>query len=162
LSALVGLQELSLANFDQTLEDMVPEDLLIDGGMMEVCVDMSDVGLESSRAASRASSTLERGLKSQEADLNCFVSMEVVENPSALEVATTENLFPKDALAFTQLLRVLPVMIRLGWAARAMTQPPRVSERVPPLIPPWMSILGLLLHILISWQQHVLWVRKSP
>jgi hypothetical protein len=78
---------------------MVPEDLLsepIDGGMMEVCADMSDVGLESSRAASRASSTLERGLKSQEADLNCSVSMEVVENPSALEVATTENLFPKD------------------------------------------------------------------
>jgi hypothetical protein len=27
LSALIGLQELSLANFDQTLEDMVPEDL---------------------------------------------------------------------------------------------------------------------------------------
>jgi hypothetical protein len=28
LSALIGLQELSLTNFDQTLEDMVPEDLL--------------------------------------------------------------------------------------------------------------------------------------
>ena len=28
LSALIGLQELSLANFDQTLEYMVPEDLL--------------------------------------------------------------------------------------------------------------------------------------
>jgi hypothetical protein len=69
LSALVGLQGLSLANFDQTLEDMVPEDLLsesIDGGMMEVCADMPDVGLELSRAASRASSTLERSLKSQE------------------------------------------------------------------------------------------------
>jgi hypothetical protein len=99
LSALVGLQELSLANFDQTLEDMVPEDLLsepIDGGTMEVCADMSDVELESSRAASRASSTLERGLKSQEADLNCSISMEVVENPSALEVAAIENPFPKD------------------------------------------------------------------
>jgi hypothetical protein len=61
LSALIGLQELSLANFDQTLEDMVPEDLLsepIDGGMMKVCADMPDVGLELSRAASRASSTL--------------------------------------------------------------------------------------------------------
>jgi hypothetical protein len=96
LSALVGLQELSLANFDQTLEDMVPEDLLsklADGGMMEVC---TDVGLELSRAASRASSTLERGLKSQEADLDCSVPMEVVENPSALEVAATENSVPKD------------------------------------------------------------------
>jgi hypothetical protein len=99
LSALVGLQELSLANFDQTLEDMVLEDLLsepIDGGMMEVCADMPDVGLELSRAASRASSTLERGLKSQEADLDCSIPMEVVENTSALEVAATENPVPKD------------------------------------------------------------------
>jgi hypothetical protein len=40
---------LSLANFDQTLEDMVPEDLLsepADGGMMEVCADVPDAGLE--------------------------------------------------------------------------------------------------------------------
>jgi hypothetical protein len=99
LSALVGLQELSLANFDQTLEDMVPEDLLsepIDGGMMEVCADMPDVGLELSQAASRASSTLERGLKSQEANLDCSIPMEVVEDPSALEVAATENPVPED------------------------------------------------------------------
>jgi hypothetical protein len=92
LSALVGLQEFSLANFDQTLEDMVPEDLLsepADGGMMEICVDVPDVGLELSRAASHASSTLERGLKSQEAGLDCSVPMEVVEGPSALEVAVT-------------------------------------------------------------------------
>jgi hypothetical protein len=66
LSALVGLQELSQADFDQTLEDMVPEDLLsepADGGAMDVCVDVLDAGLGSSRAASRASSTLERGLE---------------------------------------------------------------------------------------------------
>jgi hypothetical protein len=62
LSALVGLQELSLANFDQTLEDMVPEDLLLepaDDDVMEVCADVLDAGLRSSRA----SSTLERGLE---------------------------------------------------------------------------------------------------
>jgi hypothetical protein len=61
LSALIGLQELSLANFDQTLEDMVLEDLLsepADGGMMDICADVPDAGLELSRAASRASSTL--------------------------------------------------------------------------------------------------------
>jgi hypothetical protein len=49
LSALVGLQELSLANFDQTLEDMVPEDLLsepADGGTMDICADVPDAGLE--------------------------------------------------------------------------------------------------------------------
>jgi hypothetical protein len=99
LSALVGLQELSLANFDQTLEDMVPEDLLsepADGGVMEICADVPAVGLELSRAASRASSTLERGFRSQEADLDCSVPMEVAENPSALEVAATENSVPKD------------------------------------------------------------------
>jgi hypothetical protein len=99
LSALVGLQELSLANFDQTLEDMVPEDLLsepVDGGMMEVCADVPDAGLELSRAASRASSTLESGIKSREADLDCSVPMEVVEDPSALEVAATESSVLKD------------------------------------------------------------------
>jgi hypothetical protein len=99
LSALVGLQELSIANFDQALEDMVPEDLLsepTDGGMMDVCSDILDVGLELSRAASRASSTLECGLRSQEAGLGCSIPMEMTENPSALEVAATENLVPKD------------------------------------------------------------------
>jgi hypothetical protein len=47
LSALIGLQELSLANFDQTLEDMVPEDLLLepaDGDAVDVCADVSMPG----------------------------------------------------------------------------------------------------------------------
>jgi hypothetical protein len=99
LSALIGLQELSLANFDQTLEDMVPEDLLselADGGMMDICADVPDVGLEFSRAASRASSTLERGLKGQEAGLDCPAPMEVGEGPSAFEVAVTESSTLKD------------------------------------------------------------------
>jgi hypothetical protein len=99
LSALVGLQELSIANFDQALEDMVPEDLLsepIDGGMMDVCTDIPDVGLELSRAASRASSTLECGLQSQEAGLGCSIPMEVTKNPSALEVVVAKNPVPKD------------------------------------------------------------------
>jgi hypothetical protein len=97
LSALIGLQELSLANFDQTLEDMVPEDLLsepADGGVMEVCADVLDAGLRSSRA----SSTLERGLEGQETDLDHLGLMEVTEGPSALEAATAENLVPKDGV----------------------------------------------------------------
>jgi hypothetical protein len=101
LSALIGLQELSLANFDQTLEDMVPEDLLsepADGGAMDVCVDVLDAGLGSSWAASRASSTLERGLEGQEADLDCPAPMEVTEGPSALEVAAAENSALKDGV----------------------------------------------------------------
>jgi hypothetical protein len=99
LSALIGLQELSLANFDQTLEDMVLEDLLselADSGMMDVCTDVPDAGLELSQAASHTSSTLEHGLKGQEAGLDCSAPMEVGEGPSALEVAVTENLALKD------------------------------------------------------------------
>jgi hypothetical protein len=101
LSALIGLQELSLANFDQTLEDMVPEDLLsepADGDAMDVCADVLDAGLGSSRATSRASSTLERGLEGQEADLDCPAPMEVTEGPSALEVAAVENSVLKDGV----------------------------------------------------------------
>jgi hypothetical protein len=99
LSALVGLQELFLANFDQTLEDMVPEDLLsepADGGMMDICADVPNARLELSYAASRASSTLDRGLKGQEAGLDCSAPMEVVEGPLALEVAVTEDSAFKD------------------------------------------------------------------
>jgi hypothetical protein len=99
LSALVGLQELSLANFDQALEDVVHEILLsepMDGGMMDVCSDIPDVGLELSRAASRASSTLECGLQGQEAGQGCSIPMEVTESPSALEVAIAENRILKD------------------------------------------------------------------
>jgi hypothetical protein len=97
LSALIGLQELSLANFDQTLEDMVPEGLLLkpaDDGVMEVCADVLDAGLRSSRA----SSTLERDLEGRETDLDRPGPMEVTEGPSTLEVATTENLDPKDGV----------------------------------------------------------------
>jgi hypothetical protein len=91
LSALIGLQELSLANFDQTLEDMVPEDLLsepVDDGAMEVCANVPDAGLRSSCA----SSTLERDLEGRETDLDHLGPMEVAEGPSTLEVVTAENL----------------------------------------------------------------------
>jgi hypothetical protein len=99
LSALVGLQELSIANFDQALEDVVPEDMLselADGDMMDVCSNILEVGLELSRVASRASSTLESSLRSQEVGQGCSISMEVTESPSALEVAVAENPVLKD------------------------------------------------------------------
>jgi hypothetical protein len=159
LSALVGQQELSLANFDQTLKDMVPEDLLLepaDDGVMEVCADVLDAGLRSSCA----SSTLERGLEGHETNLDHLGPMEATEGPSALEVATAENLALKDGVdaypaprvlprvtrlgwgvqATVQPPRVLPEMIRLTWVAQTMTQPPRVSERGPPLVLPWTFI----------------------
>jgi hypothetical protein len=94
LSALVSLQDLSITNFDQTLEDVIPEDMLpepTDGDMVDVCSDIPDVGLEVSRAASRASSTLEGGLQCQEVGQDCPTPMEVTEDPSALEVVVEEN-----------------------------------------------------------------------
>jgi hypothetical protein len=66
LSALVSLQDFSITDFDQTLEDAIPEDMLsepTDGDMMDVCSDIPDVGLDVSWAASHASSTLEGGLQ---------------------------------------------------------------------------------------------------
>jgi hypothetical protein len=94
LSALVSLQELSITDFDQALDDVVPEDMLsepTDGDMMDVCSDTPDVGLEVSRAASRASSTLEGGLRCQEVGQDSLTPMEMIDNPSALEVAVAEN-----------------------------------------------------------------------
>jgi hypothetical protein len=150
LSALIGLQELSLANFDQALEDVVPEDLLsepIDGGMMDVCSDIPDVGLELSRAASRASSTLECSLRGQEASQGCSIPMEVAaaENPvpkdSANGYPAPEGVAGNDparvgSASYSLAPRVLPGVIRLRWAMRAATQPPRVSARAPLLISP--------------------------
>jgi hypothetical protein len=93
LSALIGLQELSMANFDQTLEDMVPENLLsepVDVDATETCAAVPDAGLRSSRA----SSTLEHDLEGRDADLDCPDPMEVAEGPSTLEVVTAESLDP--------------------------------------------------------------------
>jgi hypothetical protein len=81
-------------NFDQALKDVVPKDLLFeptDGDMMDVCYNIPDVGLEVSRAASRASSTLKGGLRSQEVGQGCSFPMEVTESPSSLEVAIAKN-----------------------------------------------------------------------
>jgi hypothetical protein len=87
--------------FGGSVTDMVPEDLLsepADGDVMDVCADVFNVGLGSSRAASRASSTLERGLEGQETDLDRLALMEVTEGPSALEAAAPKNLGLKDGV----------------------------------------------------------------
>jgi hypothetical protein len=170
LSSLIGLQELSLANFDQTLEDMVPEDLLsepVDDGMMEVCANVLDAGLRSSRA----SSTLERDLEGRETELDRSGPMEVTKGPSALEVATAENLDPQGGVdtrptpkdvAGDDLVRVGSVshcpapegaagMIRLKWAVQTMTQPPRVSERGLPPVLPWTFMRDRLLTLAVWW-----------
>jgi hypothetical protein len=98
LSALVSLQELSRMDFDQALEDVVPEDMLSEptaDDMMDVCSEIPDVGLEVSRAVSRASSTLEGSLRCQEVGQDCPTPMEVTEDPSALKVVVAENPTPE-------------------------------------------------------------------
>jgi hypothetical protein len=153
LSTLIGLQELSLANFDQTLEDMVPKDLLsepADDGATDVCADVLDAGLGSSRAASRASSTLERGLEGQETDLDRLVPMEVTEGHSALEATTAENLVLKDGVDTYP----APEGVAGDDSARVGSAnygpAPRVSERGLPLVLPWMFTQDLL-HTLVAW-----------
>jgi hypothetical protein len=89
---------LSITDFDQALEDVVPEDMLSEptaGDMMDVCSEILDVGLEVSRAVSHASSTLEGSLRCQEVGQDCPTPMEVTDDPSALEAAVAENPAPK-------------------------------------------------------------------
>jgi hypothetical protein len=98
LSALVSLQGLSIPGYDQTLEDVVPEDMLSEptaDDMMDVCSEIPDVGLEVSRAVSSASSTLEGSLRCQEVGQDYPTPMEVTEDPSILEVTVAENPAPK-------------------------------------------------------------------
>jgi hypothetical protein len=98
LSALVIHQELSITDFDQALEDVVPKNMLSEptaGDMMDVCSEILDVGLEVSRVVSRASSILEGSLRCQEVGQDCPTPMEVTEDPSALEVVVAENPAPE-------------------------------------------------------------------
>jgi hypothetical protein len=62
--------------------------------VMDVCSEILDVGLEVSRAMSRASSTLEGNLQCQ-AGPSRLTPMEVTKEPSALEVATAKDPAPE-------------------------------------------------------------------
>jgi hypothetical protein len=138
------------------------------GDMMDVCSDTPDVGLEVSRSASRASSTLEGGLRSQEVGQGRSIPMEVTENPLAVEVAVVENPVLKggagscpapEGVAGNDPARVGSASCNLAPEGVAGDDPapmssascnpaPKVSERAPLLIPPWMSTSGLH-HILV-------------
>jgi hypothetical protein len=119
-----------------------------DGDMMDVCSDIPEVGLELSRVVSRASSTLESGLRSQEVGQGCSVPMEVIKSPLALEVVVAVNPVLKDGVSgcpapegvvgndpawvgsasCDPASEGVAVVIRLRWAVWATTQPPRVSK----------------------------------
>jgi hypothetical protein len=106
LLALFSLQGLSISDFDQELEDVVPEDMLSEppeDDIPAVCSEVPDDGLslldsagqEVTRAVSHASLTLEGSLPCRDADLSHPTPMEVAEGPSALEVATVEDPAPE-------------------------------------------------------------------
>jgi hypothetical protein len=88
--------------------------------------------------------------------------MEVVENPSALEVADTDNSVPKDGACVYPASDGVAGDDPAQVGSASYDPAPRVSERVLLLTLPWMFMSGLLLHILVAWQQHQLRVRRSP
>jgi hypothetical protein len=106
LSTLISLQGLSISDFDQALEEVVPEDMLSEptiNDISAVCSEVPDGGLslldsagqEVTRVVSRASSTLEGSLQCQDAGLSHPTPMEATEEPSALGVATAEDPTPE-------------------------------------------------------------------
>jgi hypothetical protein len=173
LSALVSLQELSITDFDEALEDVIPEDMLSEptaGDMMDVCSKIPDVGLEVSRAVSRALSTLEGSLRCQEVGQDCPTPMEVTEDPSALEVAVVENPAPEGgASSYPAPEGVAGSDPALVGSASYNPAPEGVAGNDPALVggasynlalegvqvsspstPPWMSMLGHLHHDLMG------------
>jgi hypothetical protein len=106
LSALVSLQGLSISDFDQVLEEVVPEDMLSEpptDDIPAVCSEVPDGGLslldsagqEVTRAVSFTSLTLEGSLSCRDAGVSHPTPMEVAEEPLALDVATVEVLAPE-------------------------------------------------------------------
>jgi hypothetical protein len=106
LSALVSLQGLSISDFDQALEEVIPKDMLSqppDDDIPAVCSEVLDGGLslldfagqEVTRVVSSASSTLEGSLPCRGTDLSHSTPMEVAKGSSALEVATAEDPAPE-------------------------------------------------------------------
>jgi hypothetical protein len=102
LSALVSLQGLSISDFDQALEEVVPEDILSEPPEADIptmCLEVLDGGLslhdsagqEVTRVVYCASSTLEGSLLCKSVDPSHPAHMDVAEGPSALEVGAAEG-----------------------------------------------------------------------
>jgi hypothetical protein len=142
LSALVSLQGLSISDFDQALEEVIPEDILSEppeADILTICSEVLDGGLslhdfagqEVTRVVYRASSTLEGSIPCKNADPSHPTPMEVVEGPSALEVAAAEDPAPKGGAGSNP-----------APEGGAGSDPaPRVLEHAPSLLLPWTSTL---------------------
>jgi hypothetical protein len=123
---------LSISDFDQALEEIIPKDLLSEPPEADnptICSEVLDEGLLSHDPAgqeitwvvSHASSTLEGGLPCEDADPSHLAPMDVAEGSSALEVAATEDPAPRVVLG--------------------ATQPPMVLKQAPLPPLPWTSML---------------------
>jgi hypothetical protein len=106
VSALVSLQGLSISDFDQALQEVIPEDILSEppeADIPTICSEVPDGGLllhdsarqEVTQVVSCASSTLEGSLPCKNAILSHLTPMEVAEGPSSLRVAAAENPTPE-------------------------------------------------------------------
>jgi hypothetical protein len=102
LSAPVSLQGLSMSDFDQALEEVIPKDILLEpleADIPTICSEVTDGELslldfarqEVTRVVSRASLTLESSLPCKDTNPSHPTPMEVAEEPSALEVAAAED-----------------------------------------------------------------------
>jgi hypothetical protein len=106
LSALVSIQGLSISNFDQALEEVVPEDTLSEPTADDIPAVWSEVpdgglslldsaGQEVTQVVSHASSILEGSLQCQDVGQSHPTPMEATEGASALELAIAEDPAPE-------------------------------------------------------------------
>jgi hypothetical protein len=147
LLAIVSLQGLSISDFDQALEEVVPEDMLSEpttDDVMVVCLEILDVGLEVSRVVSRASSTLEGSLQCQDAGPSRPTPMEVIEEPSALEVATAEDPAPEGGAGSYPAPEGVAGSDPALVGSASCNPAPRVFRWALLPTPPWTSTLGRL------------------
>jgi hypothetical protein len=138
LTTLVSLQGLSISDFDQALEEIIPENLLLEPPETDnpiICSEAQDDGLlpcdptgqEATQTVSRASSTLEGGLAREDAlvldtaDPSHPAPLDMAEGSSALDVVATEGPAPE--------------------GGAGSNPAPRVLGQAPLLLLPWTSTL---------------------
>jgi hypothetical protein len=106
LSALISLQGLSISDFDQALEEIIPEDLLSEPPKADsptICSEVPDDGLlprnptgqEITRVVSRVFVDLGGGLPWEDANSSHLAPMDMAEGSLALEVAVMEDPAPE-------------------------------------------------------------------
>jgi hypothetical protein len=97
---------LSISDFDQALEEIIPEDLLSEPPEADnptICSEVPDDGLlpcdpaeqEVTHVVSHASSTLEGGLLREDADPSHLAPMDMAKGSLALEVAVMKDPAPE-------------------------------------------------------------------